>query len=94
MSVKHVCHILIRGRVQGVGFRYWLAGEAGDRGLTGWARNRRDGTVEAMVCGDEQAVTDIIAACSLGPRFASVSDVELLGNAGEVGDGFEILPTV
>ena len=48
MTEPYVAHIEIRGRVQGVGFRYWLAGEAGERHLTGWVRNMRDGAVEAL----------------------------------------------
>lgn len=86
-------HILIRGRVQGVGFRYWLAGQAEDRKLTGWVRNRRDGTVEAVFAGDEAIVKDMISACCLGPRFADVSEIEVLDDVECAADGFEIRPT-
>ena len=93
MSGAYTVQILIHGRVQGVGFRYWLAGEAEARGLTGWVRNRRNGSVEAAFAGDEAVVKDMVAACSLGPRFAEVSDIELLDGPVEVGDTFDIRPT-
>lgn len=93
MARAFTSHILIRGRVQGVGFRYWLAGEAEDRKLAGWVRNRRDGAVEAVLAGDEAIVKDMIAACSLGPRFADVSDIEMLDDVDCAAVGFEIRPT-
>jgi acylphosphatase len=69
-------HVLIRGTVQGVGFRYWTRRTAIARGLAGWVRNRRDGTVEAVFAGVEQAVADMIALCGRGPASARVVAVE------------------
>ena len=68
--------VLIRGTVQGVGFRYWTRRTATARGLEGWVRNRRDGTVEAVFAGPEQAVTDMVALCRRGPDAARVDSVD------------------
>ncbi len=67
----------ISGRVQGVGFRASLADEARLRGLAGWVRNRRDGTVEAMVHGDSQQFDALLAWARRGPRAARVDRVEV-----------------
>ena len=61
-------HVIVHGRVQGVGFRAFVEREALTRGVEGWVRNRRDGTVEALFAGDDDAVADMIAAC--GQRSA------------------------
>jgi acylphosphatase len=68
--------VIIRGVVQGVGFRYWTRRMATARGLEGWVRNRRDGSVEALFAGPEQAVADMIALCRRGPDAARVDTVE------------------
>ncbi|EJW12766.1 Acylphosphate phosphohydrolase, putative [Rhodovulum sp. PH10] len=70
-------HLLIRGRVQGVGFRYWAASEAERRGLAGWVRNRRDGAVELVAAGPAEVVEDFVAACRRGPFRARVDRVEI-----------------
>jgi acylphosphatase len=92
-------HVMVTGRVQGVGYRAWLADEAATRGLTGWVRNRRHGSVEAVFAGDEQNVAAMIAACRHGPSFARVENViesdaggEMLALRGH--DGFAMLPTI
>jgi acylphosphatase len=54
--MKHIRHVLISGRVQGVGFRMWTEEEALERGLVGWVRNRRDGSVEALFAARVEAV--------------------------------------
>jgi acylphosphatase len=74
--MKHVRQVLIRGRVQGVGFRMWTEEEALDRGLVGWVRNRRDGSVEALFAGPAEAVADMIEACRQGPPGARVEAVD------------------
>src|SRR3954447_4637589 len=71
-----VRQVIIRGRVQGVGFRYWTRRTATARGLEGWVRNRRDGSVEAVFAGDEKAVADMIELCRRGPDAARVERVE------------------
>lgn len=67
----------ISGRVQGVGFRASLADEARLRGVAGWVRNRRDGTVEALVHGEAQALEALLAWARRGPPAARVDRVEV-----------------
>ena len=67
----------IRGRVQGVGFRDALCGEAEDRGITGWVRNRTDGSVEALVQGSPERVAELIAWARRGPPASRVEDVQV-----------------
>ncbi|WP_343713324.1 acylphosphatase [Inquilinus sp.] len=66
----------ITGRVQGVGYRAWLAGQSGAAGLDGWVRNRRDGSVEALLSGPAGAVDRVAAACRRGPSMALVDRVQ------------------
>ncbi len=68
---------LITGRVQGVWFRGWIVQEAEKRGITGWVRNLRDGSVEALFCGPRAALDDMLAACRDGPPRARVENIEL-----------------
>lgn len=92
-------HVSIRGRVQGVGYRAWTADEARRRGLEGWARNRRDGSVEAVFAGAEAVVAEMLLACRRGPALARVDAVDespledalLLRRAGEA---FSVLETL
>lgn len=65
----------IVGRVQGVGFRAWAVHEAMQRNLRGWVRNRRDGSVEALIIGQADAVAAMAAACRRGPPLADVAEV-------------------
>ncbi|SDI17084.1 acylphosphatase [Propionivibrio dicarboxylicus] len=67
--------LLIEGRVQGVGFRWSLHAEALTLGLRGWVRNRSDGRVEALVCGDEDAVNALTGWAHRGPDQARVDRV-------------------
>jgi len=84
--------LVIHGRVQGVGFRAALAWEAQKEGMTGWVRNRRDGTVEAMICGGDEAVAAMIAWSRRGPPGARVDRVEVELGSGEY-SGFGQYPT-
>jgi acylphosphatase len=68
-------HLVIRGRVQGVGYRYAMTEVAEALGVAGWVRNRRDGTVEAFVQGDDELVEQLVAWCRRGPVGASVTGV-------------------
>ena len=66
----------IRGKVQGVFFRESSRGEAARLGLTGWVRNREDGSVEAVAEGEPAALEEFIRWCHRGPQAARVTDVE------------------
>jgi acylphosphatase len=67
--------IRVCGRVQGVGFRYALCREAERRGVTGWVRNRRDGSVEALLQGDADAVERVVQWARRGPAMAVVEEL-------------------
>ena len=94
-----VVWLTIRGYVQGVGYRAFVENEAVTRGLKGWVRNRRDGSVEAVVAGESAAVEAMIAACRRGPRSARVDAVEIAEAdedalaARHSGEDFSMLPT-
>jgi acylphosphatase len=72
-----VKHLVIHGRVQGVGYRYSMLAEASLAGIAGWVRNRRDGTVEAMLSGDSDKVSEVIAWAHRGPPGSNVTVVEV-----------------
>jgi len=85
--------LIIQGMVQGVAYRYHMTEEAQRLGICGWVRNRRDGTVEALVSGDAEAVAAIIAWARHGPPSADVSHVAVeLAEAS--GDEFDERPSV
>ncbi len=94
-----VRQVVIRGRVQGVGFRYWTMREAIRLGVTGWVRNRRDGNVEALFAGPADVVADMMTRCRKGPESAHVDAVEdqpVTANALKMirpGERFSQLPT-
>jgi acylphosphatase len=68
--------LIISGRVHGVGYRQWMVEAARSLGVSGWVRNRMDGTVEALVAGDTAAVEELLRACRRGPRLAVVSQID------------------
>jgi acylphosphatase len=80
--------LIVHGRVQGVGFRYSLARAAETRGVAGWASNRPDGTVEAVLEGDPDAVESLTRFCREGPRGAQVERVEIADEQPEGLSGF------
>lgn len=92
-------HVIVHGRVQGVGFRAFVEREALSRGVEGWVRNRRDGSVEALFAGDDDAVADMIAACGQGPLGARVDVQHQRDSDGDDlklrrrGELFSVLPT-
>jgi len=68
--------VVIRGRVQGIGFRAWTEVTALERGVEGWVRNRRDGAVEALFAGPEEIVLTMIELCRDGPPGARVDEID------------------
>jgi acylphosphatase len=86
--------LVIAGRVQGVGYRDWMVQSATALGVSGWVRNRRDGTIEALVAGDTAAVEELLRACRRGPRAALVSSIEEDLADPPDAPGFVRLPTV
>jgi acylphosphatase len=76
-EARTIRRLIISGRVQGVGFRAWVEDQATERQLQGWVRNRRDGTVEAVIAGTAEAVTEMIGACHRGPWLAKVTGVDI-----------------
>lgn len=81
------------GRVQGVSYRWWAVETARSLGITGWVRNRRDGSVEALAIGAVDAVDAFVEACRRGPSAARVEQVEQDAGEGEPVAGFEMRPT-
>lgn len=99
MSTTRIRLVLIRGRVQGVGFRAWTEHEALARGIEGWVRNRRDGAVEAVFAGPPATVADMVAACRRGPPGARVDQITERDGADALaarrpGERFSVLATV
>ena len=86
--------LTISGQVQGVGYRDWAIMTARRLGLTGWVRNRTDGSVEALIVGDDEAVGEMIDACRRGPRMAHVDNVDVEPvDLDVLPQGFTQLPT-
>ena len=81
--------LTIHGRVQGVGFRWAIARAANSRGVAGWAANRSDGTVEAVLEGEPDAVESVVRICREGPRGARVDRVDVCEEQAEGISGFE-----
>jgi acylphosphatase len=92
--------VTIRGRVQGVGFRYWVEEQAMARNLEGWVRNRRDGSVEALFAGPADVVSEMIALSRRGPASARVEAVQEEPASADAlnlrrpGERFSVLPTI
>lgn len=68
--------IFVSGRVQGVGYRDWVVRTAQRTGLTGWVRNTKDGRVEILAAGEEEALTALVDGAGTGPAQARVTNVE------------------
>ena len=85
-------HVLVRGRVQGVGFRWFVRERAEALALAGWVRNRPDGSVEILAAGSSSALEQLTAALKAGPHGAQVEKVETLASDIEPENaGFQIV---
>ena len=93
-------HVVIRGVVQGVGYRAWVEHEATAHDLEGWVRNRRDHSVEALFAGPPTVVAEMVALCRHGPPSARVDSVTRETAGAEQlklrheGERFSVLPTI
>ena len=90
--MSEVRRLVIRGVVQGVGFRYAMTAQARLLGVAGWVRNRRDGSVEAMIAGDAAQIEAMLDWSRRGPAGAVVDDVMVETATGAYA-GFELRPT-
>ena len=98
-ETRAIIQVVIRGQVQGVGYRAWVEYQAKASGLEGWVRNRRDGSVEAVFAGRPKIVAEMVALCRHGPPAARVEAV-LKETAGaeelelrRPAEKFSVLPT-
>ncbi|MDQ0301024.1 acylphosphatase [Ancylobacter polymorphus] len=97
MSTVTATRLFVRGRVQGVGYRAWLARAAGKQGLSGWVRNRQDGSVEALILAPSDTLAAFVALCRVGPAAAHVTEVateDATIPASDAEAGFTVRPTV
>ncbi|MGB7002281.1 MAG: acylphosphatase [Halobacteriota archaeon] len=78
MESKVRAHVFVKGKVQGVLFRYTTRDEANMRALKGWVRNMSDGRVEAVFEGDKEKVDEMVEYCHYGPPAAKVSSVKVI----------------
>jgi len=83
--------VLISGRVQGLGFRYWVKRKAEKLGLNGWVRNLNDGRVEAVFEGDKERIERLVERCKEGPSLSRVDKVGVKREEVEGLSGFDIL---
>lgn len=82
--------VIVHGRVQGVWFRDSCRTRAGELGVDGWVRNRRDGTVEVLAEGPEDAVAKLVAWCRVGPPRADVSGIDVSEESPDALVGFRM----
>ena len=87
-------HIVITGRVQGVGFRYWLYKAAVRNNINGWVKNKISGKVEALLIGNDVEIDNLIKLCEKGPPSSKVTRIEVQNFQKEYfGKSFEIINT-
>ena len=96
---ERIIHVVVHGRVQGVGYRAWVQGQAAAHSLRGWVRNRNDGTVEAVLAGDPDSVAIIAEGLLRGPHGSHVTGVDIRSVTEDAlapafGAGFVALPSV
>lgn len=94
MSETTIFRLRIKGRVQGVGYREWAIEEATARGLSGWIRNRSDGSVEMLIAGPDETIKDMLGACTQGPPAAQVHNIDIHNETEPPPAGFARKPTL
>jgi len=92
--MKTTYHLKITGRVQGVWYRAWTRENASELGLDGWVRNCMDGSVEALVHGEDAKIKELIERCHTGPSAARVDDITATPSTETVAPGFRQERTV
>tara|TARA_B100000949_G_scaffold177795_1_gene158629 strand:- start:41 stop:307 length:267 start_codon:yes stop_codon:yes gene_type:complete len=70
-------HLVITGKVQGVGFRYWMKNLAINNNINGWVKNKMSGDVEALIVGEEKNVRKLIKLCDIGPSSATIQNIQV-----------------
>ena len=70
-------HLVISGKVQGVGFRYWMENFAINNNISGWVKNKSSGDVEALIVGQEKEVQKLIKQCKIGPSSAAIQNIQI-----------------
>lgn len=86
---RRAVRLMVGGHVQGVGFRWWVVGEARALGVDGWVRNRRDGRVEVLAVGEDRALDRLTSALASGPPGARVTSVDPEDADDDGSKGFE-----
>ena len=70
-------HLVISGKVQEVGFRYWMQNFAINNNIAGWVKNKSSGDVEALIIGQEKEVQKLIKQCKIGPSSATIQNIQI-----------------
>ena len=70
-------YLVISGKVQGVGFRYWIQNLAINNNIVGWVKNKLSGDVEALIMGQEKEVQKLIKQCKIGPSSATIQNIQI-----------------
>jgi acylphosphatase len=91
--MRTAARLIIEGRVQGVGYRWWAVGQARRLGLDGWVRNRIDGSVELVAIGEEAVIAKLEKSCRFGPPPADVSTISRTEAEDDGTQGFRERPT-
>jgi|TARA_B100000929_G_C15272762_1_gene340766 acylphosphatase len=85
-------HLIISGKVQGVGFRYWMKNLAINNDISGWVKNKFSGDVEALIIGQEKEVQKLLKQCKIGPCSANIQNIQINDHDQDyLKEGFNIL---
>ena len=70
-------HLVVSGKVKGVGFRFWMQNLANNNNISGWVKNRSLGDVESLIIGQEKEVNKLIKLCRIGPSSATIQSIQI-----------------